>query len=98
MDQRRAVQKFDDRGKANSAAIFAARIACGKKQERGTQALPSPAQQIRGDFGDGRKGGIALPRELFFDQDEIVANEIKNLFSREQRDGKSPDLTLVFEN
>jgi hypothetical protein len=31
-----------------------------------------------------------LPRELFFDQDEIVADEIKNLFCREQRDGLSP--------
>jgi len=38
-----------------------------------------------------------LPREFFLDKDEVVADEIKNLFSREQRDGKSPDLTLVFE-
>src|SRR6266850_2396975 len=44
-----------------------------------------------------RRGGIALPRELFLDQNEVVADEIKNLFSREQRDGKSPDLTLVPE-
>ena len=35
--------------------------------------------------------------ELFLDEDEIVADEIKNLFSRQQRDGKSPDLTSVFE-
>jgi hypothetical protein len=33
---------------------------------------------------------VALPRELLFDQDEVVANEIKNLFGREQRDGLSP--------
>jgi hypothetical protein len=38
-----------------------------------------------------------LPCELFLDQNEVVADEIKNLFSREQRDGKSPNLTLVFE-
>ena len=38
-----------------------------------------------------------MSRELFLDQDEIVAHEIKNLFSREQRDSKSPDLTLVLE-
>jgi hypothetical protein len=31
-----------------------------------------------------------LSRELFLDQDEIVADEIKNLFSCEQRDGLSP--------
>jgi hypothetical protein len=91
------VQKFDDGGEADGAAIFAARVACGKEQERGTHALPSSAQQIRGNFRDGRKGGITLSPELFLDQDEIVADEIKNLFSREQRDSKSPDLTLVFE-
>jgi hypothetical protein len=84
------VQKLDDCCEADSAAIFAARAACGKKQERGTHALPSPTQQIRGDFGDGRKSGITLPREFFLDQNEIVANEIKNLFSREQRDSVSP--------
>jgi hypothetical protein len=84
------VQKLNNGGEADGAAIFAARVACGKKQERGAHALPSPAQQIRGDFRDGREGGIALPRELLFDQNEIVADEIKNLFSREQRDGLSP--------
>jgi hypothetical protein len=31
-----------------------------------------------------------LPREFLFDQDEIVADEIKNFFGREQRDGLSP--------
>jgi len=31
-----------------------------------------------------------LPRELFLDQNQVVADEIKNLFSREQRDGVSP--------
>src|SRR6202171_5181444 len=91
------MQKFHDGGEADGAAILAARIACGKEQERGTHALPSPAQQIRSDFRDGRKGGIALSRELFLDQNEVVADEIKNLFSREQRDGKSPDLTVVLE-
>jgi hypothetical protein len=84
------VQKLNNGGEADGAAIFAARVACGKKQERRTHALPSPAQQIRGDFRDRREGGIALPRELLFDQNEIVADEIKNLFSREQRDGLSP--------
>src|SRR5467141_4482496 len=91
------MQKFDDGREADGPAILASRIACGKEQERGAHALPSPAQQIRGDFRDGRKGGIALPRELFLDQNEVVADKIKNLFSRKQRDGKSPDLTLVLE-
>src|SRR5437899_8657774 len=97
VDQRCAVQKLDDRGETDSAAIFAARVAGGKKQERGTHALPTSAQQICSNFGNRRKGGSGLPRKLFFNQEEVVANEIKNLFSREERDGKSPDLTLVFE-
>jgi hypothetical protein len=38
-----------------------------------------------------------LARELFFNQKEVVTDKIKNLFSRKQRDGKSPELTLVPE-
>ena len=88
VNQRGAVQKFDDGGEPNAAAVFAARVTCGKKQERGAQALPSAAQQICGDFRDSGEGCVALPRELFLDEDEVVADEIKNLFSGEQRDGK----------
>jgi len=97
VDQRRAVQKFDDRGHADRAAIFAARVACGKKQKRRTHALASATQQIRGDFRDRRKRGIALPRKLFFDQDKIVADEIKNLFGRQKRYGVSPALTCFLK-
>ena len=84
------MQKLNDRRETDSAAIFAARVPCGKEQERGTHALSASAQQIRSDFGNRRKSGFALPRKLFFDQEEVVANEIKNLFSREQRDGNLP--------
>jgi hypothetical protein len=90
VNQRGTVQEFDDGGEPNGAPILASRIACGKKQERWTQALPSSAQQIPSDFRDRGESRVALPRELLFDQDEVVADEIKNLFSREQRDGWSP--------
>src|SRR5260370_31055859 len=90
VNQRCAVQKLDDSGKADGTAIFATCVTRGKKQESGTHALPSAAEQVLGDFGNRRKGGIALPREFFFNQKKVVADEIKNLFSREQRDGKSP--------
>jgi hypothetical protein len=33
-----------------------------------------------------------LPREFFLDQGEIVPDQIKNLFDRQQRDGVSPKL------
>jgi hypothetical protein len=84
------VQKFDDRGQADGAAVFAARIICGKEQKRGTHALPSAAQQIRSNFRDSGEGCLTLAREFFLDQNEIVADEIENLFSRKQRDGFSP--------
>jgi len=38
-----------------------------------------------------------LARKFFLNQEEVVADQIKNLFSRKQRDGKSPDLTLIPE-
>src|SRR6266481_9318502 len=97
VNQRCAMQKLDHSSEADRAAILATCITTGKKQERGTHALPSAAKQIRSDFRNGRKTGVALPREFFFNQQKVVADEIKNLFSREQRDGKSPELTLVPE-
>jgi hypothetical protein len=90
MDQRGAVEKLDDRCEADSAAIFAACVAGGKKQKRWPQSFPSAAQQIRGDFRDRRKSSVALPRKLLFDQNEVVADQIKYLFDRQQRDGVSP--------
>ena len=85
------MQKLDDGGEANGAAVFAARVTSGKEQERGAQTLPSAAEQIGRDFRDSGEGCVALTREFFLDQDEVVADEIKNLLCREQRDGKSPD-------
>ena len=67
MDQRGTVKQFDNCGEANRAVIFAACVTRRKKQERWTQPLPSAAEQIGGDFRDGRKGGVALPREFLFD-------------------------------
>ena len=90
VNQRGAVQKFDDGREANGAGIPAARVARGEEQKSGAQSLPSTAKQIRCDFRDSGKGCVALPREFLFDQDEIVADEIKNFFGREQRDGLSP--------
>src|SRR5439155_20101163 len=97
MDQRCAVQKLHNGGEANRAAILVSRIARGQKQERWTHALPTPAEQIRSDLGDRWKCSFALARQFLFDQQEVVADQIKNLFSREQGDGESPELTLVFE-
>jgi hypothetical protein len=70
---------------------------CGEKQKCGAQALPAAAKEIGGDFRDGRKGGFALPCKFLFDQNEVVTNQIKNLFDRQQGDSTSPELTLFRE-
>jgi len=88
------MKKFDHGCEANRAAILAARIARGKEQERGTQALSAAAQQISGDFRDRWKRSLALPREFFFDENEVFADEIENLFGRQQSDGLSPKSVL----
>lgn len=91
------MQKFDDRRKPDRTAILAPSVTRGKKQQRGTQALPAPAKQIRGDFGDGRKRCFTLARELFLDEDEVFANQIKYLFDRQKGDDVSPRLNLFPE-
>jgi hypothetical protein len=90
MDQRGAVEKLDDRCEANRAAVFAACVASGKKQKRWPQPLPSSSEQVRSDFRDSRKSSVALTRKFLFDQNEVIADQIKYLFDRQQRDGMSP--------
>src|SRR5260370_2946161 len=94
VNQCRAGKKLDDSREANGTAVLAAGVAGGEKQERWTHALPSPAEEICRDFGNGRKGRIALARELFLNQEEVVADQVKNLFRRQKSDGLSPKLIL----
>lgn len=91
------MQEFNDSSQADGAAIGAACMARGEKQERGAQALSPAAEQVGRDFRNRRKSSFALPRELFLDQNEIVADQIKNLFDRQQRDGVSPKLFIGLE-
>src|SRR5882762_1201455 len=72
-------------------------MARGEKEERGPQALPATAEQVGGNFRNQRESGLALPREFFLDQREIVADKIKNLFDRQQGDGMSPKLFISLE-
>src|SRR5260370_11510051 len=82
VNQCRAVQKLDDSREANGTAVLAAGVASGEKQERSTHALPSPAQETCRAFGNARKGRIALARKLFLNQEEVVTDQVKNLFRR----------------
>ncbi|MGB2901002.1 MAG: hypothetical protein WBB89_17205 [Candidatus Acidiferrum sp.] len=91
------MQEFYDGSQTDGAAIGAACVARREKQERGPQPLSATAEQVRSDFRNRRKGSFALPREFFLDQREIVADQIKNLFDRQQRDGVSPKLFICLE-
>jgi len=97
VNQRGAVQEFYDGGQTDRAAIGASGMARGEKQERGPQPLSATAEQVRSDFRNRRKSSFALPREFFLDKREIVADQIKNLFDRQQRDGVSPELFIGLE-
>ncbi len=97
MNQRGAVQEFYDSGQTNGAAIGAACMARREEQERRPQPLSAAAEQVRRDFRNRRKSSFALPREFFLDQREIVADQIKNLFDCQQRDGISPKLFICLE-
>ena len=91
------MEKFDDSGQADGAAIRAARMPRGEKQESRTQTFSATAEEIRGDFRNGRKSRFTLPCKLLFDQNEVIADQLKNLFDRQQGDGVSPELTLFVE-
>ena len=97
MNQRGAVQEFHDGSKPDGASIGASCVARREKQEGGAQALPTAAEQVRRDFRNRRKSSVALPREFFLDQREIIADQIKNLFDRQQRDGVFPKLFIGVE-
>ena len=94
MNQRRAVKQLDDGGETNGAGTPAASVRVAEKKERGAKALPSPAEKIARNFRDRLEGDGALAREFLLDEDEVVANEIEDLLSREQCDGLPPGLTI----
>jgi hypothetical protein len=91
------VQELHDSSQADRTAIGAACVARREKQERGAQALSAAPEQVRRDFRNRRKSSVTLPREFFLDKREIVADQIKNLFDRQQPDGVSPVLFIGLE-
>jgi len=97
VNQRGAVQEFYHGSQTDRAATGAACMTRREKQECGAQALPAPSEQVRRDFRNGWKSSFALPREFFLDKSEIVADQIKNLFDRQQRDGVPPKLFTSLE-
>jgi hypothetical protein len=90
VDERGAVEKFNDGSKTDGAGSVATGVSVAEKEQRRTQAFAATTKKIAGDFADGLVGRGALAREFLFDEDQIVANQIKNFFNRQKRDGTSP--------
>jgi hypothetical protein len=83
VNERGAVEKFDDGGELDGAAGIAfasGSVAVSKQEQCGAEALPSPAEEIAGDFRDGLVGRGALAREFLLDLHEVFAHQFKNLF------------------
>jgi hypothetical protein len=51
-----------------------------EQKQRGAEALPSPAEEIAGDFRDGLIGRGALAREFLLNLHQVFAYQFKNLF------------------
>jgi hypothetical protein len=54
-----------------------------EQQQRRAKALPSSAEEIAGDFGDGLEGGGALAREFLLDTNEVFADQVEDFFDSE---------------
>jgi hypothetical protein len=67
VDQRGAVDQLDNRAQADGGASAVARVARGEEQQSGAQALPSPFQQIPGDFRHRLDRGAVLQRQFPLD-------------------------------
>src|ERR1700745_1877385 len=90
VDERGAVEKFDYGGEAKWPGAIFSRISVSEQEQRGTQAFAASAEEVAGDFADRLIGRGTLARELLFDEDQVVANQIENFFNRQKRDGTSP--------
>jgi len=81
VNQCRAVQKLDDSGEANGAAVLAAGVV---RREAGARDACAFLLRLGGtrDFGNGRKAASLWRASSFLNQEEVVADQIKNLFRR----------------
>jgi hypothetical protein len=54
-----------------------------QQQQCRAKALPSPAEEIAGDFGDRLEGTGALTREFLLDAEEVFADQVEDFFDSE---------------
>ena len=61
-----------------------------EKEQCGTEALTTTAEQITSDFRDGLKGRGALARKFLLDLHKVDAHQVKYFLDRENRDDWPP--------
>ncbi len=85
MNQRGAVDQLDDGAQAHRARPLVSRVSRSKQQQRRTQALPAAAEQVARRFRP--TGSLAVPvccASSCSTHDQVVANQIENLFYCQQ--------------
>lgn len=86
VNQRGAMQEFDHGCELDGAAavrIPAGSVTMAQEQQSRPEALPSPAQQVAGDFGNRLIGCRTLARKFLFDKDQVFPHQLKNLLDRQ---------------
>src|SRR5882724_5018823 len=90
VNQRGAVQQFDNCRKSDCSFSAPSRITICQQQQCGAHALSPAAQQISRNFRHRLKRRRALPRKLLLHQQQVFAYQLKNLFCRQKGDLFSP--------
>jgi hypothetical protein len=86
------VQQFHHRSQPNrSRTALPCRKTVAQQKQRGPQPFAASPEEIAGQLGNRREGYLALACEFLFHQNEVVANKVKNLLSREQGDDVPPN-------
>ena len=78
VDQRRAVNELDHGSQSHGAASTVTRVTRRQEQQRGPQAFAPSRQQVTGNLRHRLNRRTALKRELLFDLDQVLANQVKD--------------------
>ena len=84
VNQRGAVDQFDDGAQPDRALSPVSRVSRRKQQQGRAQSLASAPQQVTRDFRHRLDRRIVLERKLLLDLDQVVANEIENFLRRQK--------------
>jgi hypothetical protein len=87
MDERGAVNHFDDSAERNGGGALISAGASSKQKKRRTEAFAATFAEIAANFGDRLDGFAGLGGEFAFDEGKIVANEVKHFANGQDGDG-----------